>query len=57
MSDAPLSPAAGGDSGGASNSSLPALLDHLVWADARVLAGLHDSPGRDSRALELFRVG
>ena len=34
--------------------TLSALLDHLAWADARVLAGLRESPGGDPRALELF---
>jgi uncharacterized damage-inducible protein DinB len=36
------------------SDTLSALLDHLAWADARVLAGLRDSPGSDPRALELF---
>lgn len=30
------------------------LMDHLAWADARVLEGLRASPGTDPRALELF---
>ncbi|HET7458342.1 MAG TPA: DinB family protein [Gemmatimonadaceae bacterium] len=33
---------------------LPALLEHLAWADARVLAGLRETPGADPRSLELF---
>jgi len=36
------------------HATLSALLDHLAWADARVLGGLRDSPGGDPRALELF---
>ena len=39
------------------SATLSALLDHLAWADARVLAGLRDSPGSDPRALELFAHG
>jgi uncharacterized damage-inducible protein DinB len=35
-------------------ATLSALIDHLAWADARVLSGLRDSPGGDPRALELF---
>lgn len=35
-------------------ATISALLDHLAWADARVLAGLRDSPGGDPRAIELF---
>ena len=30
------------------------LVDHLVWADARVLEGLRTSAGSDPRALELY---
>jgi uncharacterized damage-inducible protein DinB len=30
------------------------LVDHLAWADARVLEGLRTSPGSDPRALELY---
>ena len=33
---------------------LPQLVDHLRWADARVLAGLRAAPGSDPRALELY---
>ena len=33
------------------SATLSALLDHLAWADARVLAGLRDSPVSDPRAL------
>jgi uncharacterized damage-inducible protein DinB len=30
------------------------LVDHLVWADARVLEGLRTTAGSDARALELY---
>lgn len=30
------------------------LVDHLRWADMRVLAGLRASPGNDPRAVELY---
>jgi uncharacterized damage-inducible protein DinB len=33
---------------------LTKLLDHLEWADARVLQGLRDSSSPDPRALELY---
>jgi uncharacterized damage-inducible protein DinB len=34
--------------------SLTKLIDHLGWADARVLDGLQRTPGTDPRALELY---
>ena len=36
------------------SATLTALLDHLAWADARVLSALRDAPGSDPRSLELF---
>lgn len=30
------------------------LVDHLAWADARVIEGLRTSPGTDPRAMEIF---
>ncbi|HVD04824.1 MAG TPA: hypothetical protein VNB89_02350, partial [Gemmatimonadaceae bacterium] len=33
---------------------LQKLVDHLVWADARVLEGLRTSPGSDPRTIELY---
>lgn len=30
------------------------VIDHLAWADARVLDGLKTSPGGDARAMELY---
>lgn len=33
---------------------LTKLVDHLAWADERVLDGLRAAPGSDPRALELF---
>ena len=33
---------------------LQKLVDHLVWADARVLESLRTSPGSDARAMELY---
>jgi uncharacterized damage-inducible protein DinB len=33
---------------------LTKLIDHLGWADARVLDGLREAPGTDPRALELY---
>ena len=36
------------------SAPIAALLDHLAWADARVLAALRESPGSDPGALELF---